>query len=111
MTDDTAGGPENGSKNDPEIRHDVGIYGAGDDMPTDQPIPDPGDTPAEFPDPEPHETHGDTPVEALREMPVGTNDPNIVGDVGPTDIPPGSDPPHKGDLRLRSAPQEADTEA
>ncbi|MDP8992135.1 MAG: hypothetical protein M3N31_03655 [Actinomycetota bacterium] len=28
----------------------------------------------------------------LREMPVGTNDPNIVGDAGPTDVPPGTDP-------------------
>ncbi len=32
-------------------------------------------------------------VEALREMPVGVNDPNIIGDAGPTDVPPGSDPP------------------
>jgi hypothetical protein len=32
------------------------------------------------------------PIEALRHMPVGTNDPNIVGDVGPLDVPPGSDP-------------------
>ena len=32
-------------------------------------------------------------LEELREMPVGTNDPNIVGDAGPTDVPPGSDPP------------------
>lgn len=31
-------------------------------------------------------------IEAARESPVGTNDPNIVGDVGPTDIPPGPDP-------------------
>ena len=29
----------------------------------------------------------------LRDMPVGTNDPNIVGDAGPTDVPPGTDPP------------------
>lgn len=29
----------------------------------------------------------------LREMPVGTLDPNIIGDVGPFDIPPGGDPP------------------
>ncbi len=33
------------------------------------------------------------PLDALREMPVGVNDPNIIGDVGPTDVPPGSDPP------------------
>jgi hypothetical protein len=24
---------------------------------------------------------------------VGVNDPNIIGDAGPTDIPPGTDPP------------------
>jgi hypothetical protein len=39
-------------------------------------------------------------VEELREMPVGTRDPNIVGDVGPTDIPPGSDPHEPGELVL-----------
>lgn len=32
-------------------------------------------------------------VDRLRDAPVGTNDPNIVGDVGPTDVPPGEDPP------------------
>ncbi len=32
-------------------------------------------------------------LEQLREMPVGVTDPNIVGDAGPTDIPPGTDPP------------------
>jgi hypothetical protein len=32
-------------------------------------------------------------LEELREMPVGTNDPNIIGDAGPLDVPPGSDPP------------------
>lgn len=29
----------------------------------------------------------------LRDMPVGTLDPNIVGDAGPLDIPPGVDRP------------------
>lgn len=29
--------------------------------------------------------------EPFRDIPVGTNDPNIVGDVGPTDVPPGKD--------------------
>lgn len=33
----------------------------------------------------------ETVAERLREMPVGTNDPNIVGDAGPLDVPPGSD--------------------
>ena len=36
-------------------------------------------------------------LDALREMPVGVNDPNIIGDVGPTDVPPGSDPPTLAD--------------
>lgn len=36
---------------------------------------------------------GSEPVlERLRQMPVGLTDPNIIGDAGPTDIPPGSDP-------------------
>jgi hypothetical protein len=39
-------------------------------------------------------------VEELREMPVGTRDPNIVGDVGPLDIPPGSDPHEPGEVIL-----------
>lgn len=41
----------------------------------------------------------DTPIEAgdgtldrMRGTGVGTEDPNIVGEVGPTDIPPGRDP-------------------
>lgn len=37
-------------------------------------------------------------LEPFREVPVGTNDPNIVGDVGPFDIPPGSDPHEPDDL-------------
>ena len=32
-------------------------------------------------------------LDQFREVPVGTNDPNIVGEVGPTDVPPGTDPP------------------
>ncbi len=32
-------------------------------------------------------------LDQLRDMPVGVNDPNIIGAAGPTDIPPGSDPP------------------
>lgn len=31
-------------------------------------------------------------LDRLRGSGVGTEDPNIVGDVGPTDIPPGADP-------------------
>lgn len=37
-------------------------------------------------------------IDELREMPVGTNDPNIIGDAGPLDVPPGSDPPQEGEL-------------
>ncbi len=32
-------------------------------------------------------------LDRLRGTGVGVEDPNIVGDVGPTDIPPGADPP------------------
>ena len=32
-------------------------------------------------------------LDKLRDVPVGTQDPNIIGDAGPTDVPPGSDPP------------------
>lgn len=32
-------------------------------------------------------------LDRMREMPVGTLDPNIIGDAGPTDVPPGSDRP------------------
>jgi hypothetical protein len=31
-------------------------------------------------------------VDRARHSGVGVEDPNIVGDVGPTDVPPGSDP-------------------
>lgn len=32
-------------------------------------------------------------LDELRQMPVGTADPNIIGEAGPSDVPPGSDPP------------------
>ena len=32
-------------------------------------------------------------LHGMQEMPVGALDPNIVGDAGPTDVPPGTDPP------------------
>lgn len=44
------------------------------------------------PEPEGDEVH-DGPIDRLRKSPVGTNDPNIVGEAGPTDVPPGVDPP------------------
>jgi hypothetical protein len=37
----------------------------------------------------PHEHHL---LDRLRESPVGTNDPNIVGEPGPYDVAPGTDP-------------------
>jgi hypothetical protein len=39
-----------------------------------------------------HETREELVADRLRGSGVGTEDPNIVGDVGPTDIPPGADP-------------------
>ncbi len=35
---------------------------------------------------------GDGVLERMRGTGVGVEDPNIVGDVGPTDVAPGSDP-------------------
>lgn len=32
-------------------------------------------------------------LDRMRDVPVGTFDPNIVGDAGPTDVPPGADEP------------------
>jgi len=37
------------------------------------------------------EHEGESLIDRLRGTGVGVEDPNIVGDVGPTDIPPGSD--------------------
>jgi len=36
---------------------------------------------------------GEGLLDRLRGSGVGTEDPNIIGDAGPTDVPPGSDPP------------------
>ena len=44
-------------------------------------------------------------LDRLREMPVGTNDPNIIGDAGPLDVPPGSDPPQEGELDVEDEDQ------
>lgn len=35
-------------------------------------------------------------IDRLRGTGVGVEDPNIVGDVGPTDVPPGRDPDSDG---------------
>jgi hypothetical protein len=45
---------------------------------------DPSDTP--------HEHHHSL-IERLRGTGVGMEDPNIIGDAGPTDVAPGADPP------------------
>jgi hypothetical protein len=43
------------------------------------------------PDQEPPE-HGHSLLDRLRGTGVGTEDPNIIGDAGPTDVAPGHDP-------------------
>jgi hypothetical protein len=60
------------------------------------------ETGADLPDEEPFEGEDrpdralegdhDTFADRARDTGVGVEDPNIVGDVGPTDIPPGTDP-------------------
>jgi prolyl oligopeptidase len=40
---------------------------------------------------------GDSLIDRLRGTGVGVEDPNIVGDVGPTDVPPGPDPDSAAD--------------
>ncbi len=46
----------------------------------------------------------ETLIDRLRGTGVGVEDPNIVGDVGPTDVPPGSD--GVGDGLLADPPDE-----
>ena len=36
--------------------------------------------------------HDESPIDRMRHSGVGVEDPHIVGDVGPTDVPPGTDP-------------------
>lgn len=43
------------------------------------------------------EDEDDGILDRLRQMPVGVTDPNIIGDAGPTDVPPGSDPPPRAE--------------
>ena len=50
-------------------------------------------TPTEVPPELPPEDEDEGLLDKLRDMPVGTEDPNIIGDAGPTDVPPGPDPP------------------
>ena len=42
---------------------------------------------------DPLQPAGEDILDQLRDMPVGVNDPSIIGDAGPTDVPPGTDPP------------------
>jgi len=45
-----------------------------------------------------HDDEHQSLLDRLRGTGVGVEDPNIVGDVGPTDIPPGRDPDTGGGL-------------
>jgi peptide/nickel transport system ATP-binding protein len=47
----------------------------------------------------------ETAVERMRGTGVGTEDPNIVGDAGPTDVPPGRDPDNPWPPRERENPE------
>jgi len=57
-------------------------------------------------EPDTAEDHGHSLIDRLRGTGVGVEDPNIVGDVGPTDIPPGRDP--GGDGLFADPPVETD---
>ncbi len=54
-----------------------------------------------------HQDSGDGLLDRLRGTGVGVEDPNIVGDVGPTDIPPGRD--GQGDGLLADPPDASDS--
>ena len=78
-------------------------------MPTDDDLPDPNPIDEEMADIDAGD--GDAGVkeegflDKLRGGGVGTEDPTIVGDVGPTDIPPGTD----GDaIRLATSDEPVD---
>jgi len=47
-------------------------------------------------------------LEGMRHTGVGVEDPNIVGDVGPTDVPPGRDPDSG---LIVTAPEDEDPQA
>jgi hypothetical protein len=49
-------------------------------------------------------------ADKVRGIPAGLADPNIIGDVGPTDIPPGSDPHEPGELLLGEGEGEGEGE-
>ena len=55
---------------------------------------------------EPEEHEDESLIDRMRDTGVGVEDPNIVGDVGPVDVAPGSD----GDpLIVEAEPGEEDT--
>jgi hypothetical protein len=56
-----------------------------------------------------HEHSGESLIDRLRGTGVGVEDPNIVGDVGPTDIPPGRD--REGDGLFADPPDPMGSEA
>ncbi len=58
---------------------------AGDALPPEEPFP------SENLFDEANE-HDESLIDRMRHSGVGVEDPNIVGDVGPIDIPPGIDP-------------------
>jgi hypothetical protein len=45
---------------------------------------------------EPEVEENESLIDRLRGTGVGVEDPNIVGDVGPTDVAPGADPDNDG---------------
>ncbi len=47
-------------------------------------------------EPEANDASADSLLDRMRGTGVGVEDPNIVGDVGPVDIPPGPDPDSDG---------------
>lgn len=55
------------------------------DLPPEEPFPS-----EDLPDEDLQHDEGLT--DRMRHTGVGVEDPNIVGDVGPTDVPPGMDP-------------------
>jgi len=48
--------------------------------------------------------HEDTILDKMRDTGVGVEDPNIVGDVGPVDVAPGSD----GEALIQTADEDDD---
>ena len=50
------------------------------------------------------EEHEETILDRLRDTGVGVEDPNIVGDVGPVDVAPGSD----GEPLIQTADEDDD---